>query len=64
VKDYKTCPFNARHVIPSPEFEYHIKDCPDRVGLCVCVCVYMCMCVDVHARMMVDGGERQYCLPP
>ena len=30
VKDYRQCPFNARHVVPKPEFEYHIQVCEDR----------------------------------
>ena len=29
---YKLCPFNARHVIPVPEINYHIRVCPDRVS--------------------------------
>ena len=30
MKDYKVCPFNARHVVPKPEFDYHLQTCGDR----------------------------------
>ena len=30
MKDYKVCPFNARHVVPKPEFDYHLQSCGDR----------------------------------
>ena len=30
MKDFRQCPFNARHVVPKPEFDYHIKTCDDR----------------------------------
>ena len=29
---YKICPFNARHVIPEMELNYHVRVCPDRVS--------------------------------
>ena len=29
---YKQCPFNARHVVPALELNYHIRGCPDRVS--------------------------------
>ena len=28
--EYKTCPFNARHVIPDPEFLYHMETCDSK----------------------------------
>ena len=30
MRDYRQCPFNARHVVPKPEFDYHIQICEDR----------------------------------
>lgn len=29
-RDFKQCPFNARHIVPKLEFEYHIQICDDR----------------------------------
>ena len=29
-RDYATCPFNARHVVPKVEFQDHISRCEDR----------------------------------
>ncbi|XP_072041816.1 uncharacterized protein [Amphiura filiformis] len=25
-----TCPFNARHIVPQPEFRHHVANCPDK----------------------------------
>uniref|UniRef100_UPI00358E384D gametocyte-specific factor 1-like n=1 Tax=Myxine glutinosa TaxID=7769 RepID=UPI00358E384D len=29
-REMGTCPFNARHVLPKPEMQHHIMDCPDK----------------------------------
>ena len=30
--DFVTCPFNADHVLPQPEYQYHLANCPDHVA--------------------------------
>ena len=41
---YKQCPFNARHVVPVLELNYHIRGCPDRVSsFCIKEGVKLCL---------------------
>ena len=28
--EMKTCPFNAKHIIPKVEYQYHLVHCSDR----------------------------------
>ena len=32
-KAMATCPFNAGHVVPEPEYRYHVSNCPDKHAL-------------------------------
>ncbi|XP_078609934.1 uncharacterized protein LOC144881081 isoform X2 [Branchiostoma floridae x Branchiostoma japonicum] len=50
--DMRTCPFNARHVVPIGEHRHHIANCPDRKVL------------DVHTSQETedqDGGYFKGC---
>lgn len=29
--ELKSCPFNARHLVPKQELQAHIETCPDRI---------------------------------